>query len=226
MQQEDKREDVVIAEYGVQITIKPDGFTTIVSKGKTSAIDSNGDIFTVKKGSDNQNKLQQGDQMEDGSYYAGVDEMGEDFFFWLESINYNQKPPVTTFKEGAEILRKKHQDGEVFHGHKFSSCQLDGTGDEDEIKKAIKDGTFDHGIHRPRKDQGILIKQTLALKPELRAKALQVFAQDAWFQTASPYDDNSAWLQHLHGGTQYDSYRYNLDASLLVGRSAPQRKLG
>ena len=166
-------------------------------------------------------RLERGDQQEDRSYYAGVDKMGEDFFFWLEGIDYKQRLPICSHDDGTKLLREKHKNNETFYGRKFSAYQLDGIDKEDEIGKAITNGTFDHGIHRPRQDQAKLVRETLESKKELFLKASKAILKCKRFQTSSLYGFSGARFQNLHDKEQPEYTRFVIRAALLMGYSAP-----
>ena len=171
---------------------------------------------------DNQKKPQLGDQMPDTSYYMGVSEdTGTDFYLFIESAGQSKTADVVTFNKGTDILRKKHEKKETFHGHKFSAFQL-----ESEIIQAQKDNKADGGNRRLTKKELAQVETVFKAKPELRTAALDVCSKDSWVQSASPCVSNGAWFQYLRDGGQNFYFRYVYDASLLVGRSDPQPKVG
>lgn len=171
---------------------------------------------------DNYKIPQIGDQMPDTSYYMGVSEdTGTDFFLFIQSAGQSKTADIVSFDKGTDLLKKKYKNNETFHGHKFSAFQL-----ESEIIQAQQVGKADGGNRRLTQKELAQVETVFKAKPELRTAALEVCSKDSWVQSASPYGDNFMCFQDLSDGEQDGFEMHECVASLLVGRSDPQPKVG
>lgn len=169
---------------------------------------------------------EKGQQMPDGSIYAGVDEMGEDFFFWLQGIHRkNERMPSYGFNPTTQLLKHYNKIGFKFNGHHFSAFQLDGQHEEDEIRNAIKTNSFDYGLHRPRKDQAELITEIYHTSTEVQEtldsyKSKKFLAKGPCFQTASIDITHKKWhAVQLSNDNSVEKKRGHAGI-VIVGRSA------
>ncbi len=164
-----------------------------------------------------------GKKMSDGSYYMGVSRTtGTDFFLFLENLAEIGTRP--SFEEATKFLKKKHDENEEFHGHKFSAQQLD-----HEIIAANNDGTADGGIRRLTVNEWDQAQNALTAlfqnKKSLRRKLPSRYIQTADTTNTLPSPNmGSNWLHDLDSNDNFTLSEYDT-ASLLVGRSEPRPNL-
>lgn len=154
--------------------------------------------------------------MDDESYYMGVSKTtNTDFFLFLENLSGIGLSP--SFKEATKFLNRKHNENELFHGHKFSAQQLDY-----EIVEANNNGTADGGIRRLTVDEWNQAQEVLAIlfqnNKRLRRKV------PSYIQTSdTDITTGDNWVHDFYSNDNFTLHDYDT-ASLLVGRSEPRPK--
>ncbi len=124
-----------------------------------------------------------------------------------------------TSKNVNNFLYKKYENNETFHGHKFSEFQ---TGYH--IMIAQRTGTADGGIRCLDIEEWAQVEKVFKAKPELRKAALEICGNCKNATVHSTNYDDKPYLKDL-STTSWD-YFVSSKASLLVGRSDPQTKVG